>query len=61
MLVSTKKVVKTRNGNLQDYTNQLFVWKGGKYYMKDNEKEALKLLKLTLLCLLFILVIWLLK
>ena len=29
--------------------------------MKDNEKEALKLLKLTLLCLLFILVIWLLK
>ena len=29
--------------------------------MKDNEKEALKFLKLTLLCLLFILVIWLLK
>ena len=29
--------------------------------MKDDAREVLKLLKITLLCLLFVLVIWLLK
>ena len=29
--------------------------------MKDETKEVLKLLKITLLCLLFVLAIWLLK
>ena len=35
--------------------------KGGKNYMKDETREALGLLKITLICLLFVLVIWLLK
>ena len=58
---SKTRPYKTRNGNLLDYMNYLFVLKGGTCFMKEDTKEVLKLLKLMLLCLLLVLVIWLLK
>ena len=61
MLILTKKVVKTWNGNLLDNMNLLFVLKGGICYMKDEKREVIRLLKILLLCLLLALVLALLK
>lgn len=49
-----RQVVKTRGGaswTLMIYLNE-FLEKGGVRYMKEQNREAIKLLKLVLLCLL---------